>query len=108
MPESTTDATTDVSLAALAEQLQALTVEVQALREETAYVAEQARRGERRQREWDELKADATPVVNDLYLATVEQLEELEPHVQAEDMLRLLKRLARKVIRLDRRACSGQ
>ncbi len=79
----------------LAAQVAALSDQVGVLGAQTDYLAERARRDERRQQEWDELKADATPVVNDLYLATVEQLGQIEPHVQLDDMLRLVKRLAR-------------
>ncbi len=58
-------------------------------------LTEHADQQQRRQREWDELKADLTPVMNESYLMMVEQLAELEPHVQLEDLLNLLKRLAR-------------
>lgn len=50
---------------------------------------------QRRQREWDDLKADLTPVAIDLYQVAVEQLNEIEPYVQLEDLLYLAKRLAR-------------
>lgn len=66
---------------ALAAQLQALTDHVQEQR--------------RRQQEWDELRADLTPVALDAYQVVVEQLNELEPYVQLEDLLFLLKRVAR-------------
>jgi uncharacterized protein YjgD (DUF1641 family) len=78
------------ALLELNQKLDALTQQVQELSD---YVADQRRR----QREWDELKADLTPVVNDLYLATVEQLAEIESDFQLEDLLHLLKRLARHV-----------
>lgn len=78
------------ALLELNQKLDALTQQVEAL---TDYVADQRRR----QREWDELKADLTPIVNDLYLATVEQLAEIESDFQLEDLLYLLKRLARNV-----------
>ncbi len=50
---------------------------------------------QRRQQEWDDLKADLTPVAMDLYQVAVEQLNEVEPYVQLEDLLYLAKRLAR-------------
>lgn len=78
------------ALLELNQKLDALTQQVEAL---TDYVADQRRR----QREWDELKADLTPIVNDLYLATVEQLAEIESDFQLEDLLYLLKRLARNI-----------
>ena len=75
-------------LAALHDKIDALADQVQALIE---YTQEQMRR----QQEWDGLKADLTPIVNDMYLVTVEQLAEIEEHVQLEDILHLFKRLAR-------------
>jgi uncharacterized protein YjgD (DUF1641 family) len=57
----------------------------------TDYVYEQRRR----RQEWEELKADLTPVALEAYQVVVEQLNEVEPYVQLEDMLHLLKRLAR-------------
>jgi uncharacterized protein YjgD (DUF1641 family) len=82
-------------LAALTAQVQALTAQVEALTELTATMAERSRAQAVRQQEWDEFKADFTPVVNDLYLTTVNELAELEPHVRLEDLLHLVKRLAR-------------
>ena len=76
------------ALLELNQKIDALTLQIAAL---TDYAENQRRR----QREWDELKADLTPIVNDLYLASVEQLAEVEPYVQLEDLLHLLKRLAR-------------
>jgi uncharacterized protein YjgD (DUF1641 family) len=78
------------ALLELNQKLDTLTRQVQDLSD---YVADQRRR----QREWDELKADLTPIVNDLYLATVEQLAEIESDFQLEDLLYLLKRLARNI-----------
>jgi uncharacterized protein YjgD (DUF1641 family) len=84
-------------LAALTAQVQALTEQVRLLGEQTGYLAERARAQAVSLREWDELKADLTPVANDLYLATVEQLAEVEEHVRPEDLLRLAKRFARNI-----------
>ncbi len=72
----------------LNQKIDMLTAQVQAL-------TDHAEQQQRRQREWDELKADLTPIVNDMYLVTVEQMAEIEPHVRLEDILFLLKRLAR-------------
>lgn len=69
-------------------KLDALTGQVQEL---TAHVEAQRRR----QQEWDDLKADLTPVALDMYQVAVEQLSEIEPYVQLEDLLFLIKRLAR-------------
>lgn len=82
------------SLAQLNQKLDAMSVQMAAL---TGHIEEQRRR----QREWDELKADLTPVAMDAYQVAVEQLSELEPHVQLEDVLALVKRLARNVRTLE-------
>lgn len=75
--------------------LQELNAKVDALSEQlavvTGYIADQ----QRRQRERDELKDDLVPIANDMYLAAIEELSEVEPYVQLEDLLHLLKRLAR-------------
>jgi len=59
------------------------------------FLTEEAHRQKRQQQEWDELKDDLMPIGNDIFKMTVEQLEEIQQHVQLEDLLRLLKRLAR-------------
>ncbi len=76
------------ALQELNQKMDTMAAQVQAL---TDYIYEQRRR----QQEWDELKADLTPVALDAYQVVVEQLNEVEPYVQLEDMLHLLKRLAR-------------
>ncbi|MEZ4771409.1 MAG: DUF1641 domain-containing protein, partial [Caldilineales bacterium] len=72
----------------LSNKLDALTAQ---MAEMTEFVEAQRRR----QQEWDDLKADLTPVAMDLYQVAVEQLNEVEPYVQLEDLLYLVKRLAR-------------
>jgi uncharacterized protein YjgD (DUF1641 family) len=76
------------TLLELNQKMDALAAQVQAL---TDHVQEQRRR----QQEWDELRTDLTPVALDAYQVVVEQLNELEPYVQLEDLLFLLKRVAR-------------
>ena len=78
----------DHKLDSLLTQVQALSAQVQML---TDYADDQRRR----QQEWDDLRADLSPVMNDMYAAAVEQLSEVEPYVRLEDMLALVKRLAR-------------
>ena len=72
----------------LNEKIDALTGQLGVL---TEYVEEQRRR----QRELDDLKADLTPIAMEAYQVAVEQFSELEPYVQLEDLLYLVKRLAR-------------
>ena len=83
------------------ETLLALHEKVDALAEQVAFLAEEARINRQRRREWDELKQDMTPILNDVYLLAVEQLQELESHVQLEDILHLLKRLLRNTRNLE-------
>lgn len=70
------------------QKIDALAAQVQAL-------TEHAQEQQRRQREWDDLKTDLTPIAMDAYQVIVEQLDEIEPYMQLEDLLHLLKRLAR-------------
>lgn len=88
-------------MAAIADELRFLREQVAELSEQTRYLAERARVREVKDREWDDFKHDFTPVANDLYGVLVEQLAELEPHVHLEDIVRLLKRLARNTRTLE-------
>jgi uncharacterized protein YjgD (DUF1641 family) len=45
---------------------------------------------------------DLTPIVNDAYRLTVEQLEEVEQYIDLNDLLRLLKRLLRNGRNIDK------
>ena len=65
------------------------------LSDQVAYLTEQAQRAERERAARAELMRDLTPIVNDAYRLTVEQLEEVEQYVSLDDLLRLIKRLAR-------------
>jgi uncharacterized protein YjgD (DUF1641 family) len=65
------------------------------------FLTEEAQRQKRRQQEWDELKDDLIPVGNELFRLSVMQLEEMQEHVQLEDILRLAKRLARNTRNLE-------
>jgi len=80
----------DQTILELNAKIDALTAKIDLL---TDYVVEQRRR----QREWDELKDDLTPIANEMYLAAIEELSEIEPYIQLEDILHLLKRLARNI-----------
>ena len=78
----------DQALLELHEKLDLLTTQV-------AYLTEQTQRAERERDARAELMRDLTPIVNDAYRLTVEQLEEVEQYVSLDDLLRLVKRLAR-------------
>lgn len=76
------------TLVDLNQKIDSLTTQLSVL---TEYVEEQRRR----QRELDDLKADLTPIAMEAYQVAVEQFSELEPYVQLEDLLYLVKRVAR-------------
>jgi uncharacterized protein YjgD (DUF1641 family) len=74
---------------------------VDALAAQVAFLTEEARQQQRRRQEWDELKNDLTPVGTELFHLSIEQLNEVEGYVQLEDVVRLLKRLARNTRNLE-------
>ncbi len=78
----------DEELAVLNQKLDLLTAQVQ-------YLTEQAELAARRRAERDELIHDLTPIVNDVFRLTTEQLEEVQSYVDLGDLLRFLKRLLR-------------
>jgi uncharacterized protein YjgD (DUF1641 family) len=65
------------------------------------FLTEEAHRQKQRQAEWDELKADLLPIIDEAYGLSVEQLTELEQFVQLEDLFRLFKRLLRNTRNLE-------
>jgi uncharacterized protein YjgD (DUF1641 family) len=86
--------TSETALAELNQKLDRLVTQVE-------FLTEEAHRQKRRQQEWDELKDDLIPIGNDIFRLSVEQLEEIEQHVQIEDVLRLFKRLLRNTRTLE-------
>ena len=82
-------------LAEIERKLDALAESVAALAEQMRYLTGQAAVEAERRDEWDELRADLTPVAREMYSAAVEQLLEIQDDFALEDGLRLLKRLAR-------------
>lgn len=86
--------TIDPAVADLNQKLERLVTQVE-------FLTEEAQRQKRRQQEWDELKDDLMPVFNELFRLSVQQLEEIEPHAQLEDVLRLFKRLLRNTRNLE-------
>ena len=75
---------------------------VDRLSEQVAFLVEEAQQQQQRRQEWDELKDDMTPILNDLYRLSVQQLAEVEGHVQIEDIMHLFKRLLRSTRDLER------
>ncbi|MCS7259439.1 MAG: hypothetical protein NZ765_01460, partial [Anaerolineae bacterium] len=93
MAEETT-ALGEPSLAELAHKLDRLTAQVE-------FLTEEAIRQQRRQQEWDELMADLGIVSKEVFQLLSAQLEEMEPYVRLENVLRLLKRLLRDTCLLE-------
>jgi len=83
------------------EAIAALNAKVDMLTEQVAFLVEQARVGQQRRQALDELKRDMTPIVNDVFELSVEQLAEVEQYVQLEDILAFFKRLLRNTQTLD-------
>lgn len=81
--------------------LMELNQKVDALSDQVAFLAEEARLEQRRRQDWDELKNDVTPIVNEVYSLSVQQLDEIESYVQLEDIARLMKRLMRNTANLE-------
>ncbi len=85
----------DQSFVELNQKLDALTAQV-------AYLTEQTQLAERQRQERAELMHDLTPIANEAFRLTVEQLEEVQEYVDLGDLLRLLKRLLRNGRNLDK------
>ncbi len=86
--------TMDPTLLELNQKLDKLTTQVE-------FLTEEAHRQKRRQQEWDELRDDLIPIGNDIFRLSIEQLEEVQHHVQIEDIFRLFKRLLRNTRNLE-------
>ncbi len=78
----------DQTLVELNQKIDLLTTQV-------AYLTEQALVAERQRRDREELMRDLTPVVNEAFRVSVEQLEEIEQYVDLNDLLNILKRMLR-------------
>lgn len=95
------NASSETALAALDRKLDALTRQMEALAVQVQWLGEQALDEQRRRREWDELRDDLMPVVHEGYRAAVAEMQTLEPYVSLDDLLLLLKRLARNTRNLN-------
>lgn len=88
-------------LAEISRKLDQLAQSMLALGQQVDYLQEQAERSWRRQQSIDDLLADLTPVVKDMYKAAEEQLAEMQQFVQLEDLTLLAKRVARNTRNVD-------
>ena len=64
---------------------------------QVAFLSEQAKIQQRRQQEFDELKQDMIPIANNLIKLTINELAEIDPEFELEDLVFLLKRVLRNV-----------
>ena len=64
---------------------------------QVAFLSEQAKTQQRRQQEFDELKQDMIPIANHLVKLTINELAEIDPEFEIEDLIFLLKRVLRNV-----------
>lgn len=80
----------DSDLAAVNRKLDLLSAQV-------AFLAEEAENARRQRMMWNDLAADLSPVVRDVYGVAEEEFAALRPHVEMDDLLYLLRRLARNV-----------
>jgi uncharacterized protein YjgD (DUF1641 family) len=83
------------ALDAINRKLDLLAQSVQALAGQVQWLTEEAEDARRRRQEWDELRADAAPILKEAYGAVVEEMSALDPYVHLEDVQELLWRLAR-------------
>ncbi len=80
----------DNDVALLHQKIDTLTTQV-------AFLAEQAEIQQRRQQEFDELKEDMIPIANHMIKLTIDELAEIDPEFEIEDLIYLLKRVLRNV-----------
>jgi len=69
--------------------------DLELLHKKIDFLTEQVVETQRRQREFDDLKKDLTPVVSDLMSTAVEELDQIAPHFTSEDLIYLLKKILR-------------
>lgn len=84
---------------ARAEELEA---KIDALTEQVAYLAEEARQASLRREMWTELQQDTMPIAGDVLEVISRELEELSADVEIADFANLLRRFARVTPILDR------
>jgi uncharacterized protein YjgD (DUF1641 family) len=83
-------------------KLDLLTQSVQMLAGQVQWLTEKAEGDRRRQQEWDELREDAMPILNEAYATVVQEMSELDPYVHLEDVQELFWRLARNTRNINR------
>jgi len=77
-------------LAAVNRKLDQLTAQV-------AFLAEEAENARRQRMMWTDLQEELSPIARDLYDVAEEEMASLQPHVELDDLLHFIRRLARNV-----------
>ena len=80
----------DNDVALLHQKIDNLSVQV-------AFLSEQAIIQQRRQQEFEEFKQDMIPIANQLIKLTIDELAEIDPEFEIEDLIFLLKRVLRNI-----------
>ena len=88
-------------LAEISQKLDLMAQSIGVLGAQVNYLMERAEVNRRRQQTWDDLFEDLTPVVNDVYQVAETQLEEMQQFVTLDDVMELVKRLARNTRNLN-------
>lgn len=88
-------------LAEISQKLDLMAQSIGVLGAQVNYLMEHAEADRRRQQTWDDLFEDLTPVVNDVYQIAETQFEEMQQFVTLDDVMELVKRLARNTRNLN-------
>jgi uncharacterized protein YjgD (DUF1641 family) len=67
------------------------------LSSQVAFLTEQAEIQQRRQQDFDELKQDMIPIANHMIKLSIDELAEIDPEFEIEDLFYLVKRILRNV-----------
>jgi len=78
-----------------------LEAKIDALSEQVALVAAEAREQRMRRESWDELRLDVTPLLGQAIESAGRELEDVQEFTSADDLIRLLKRVLRNVRRIE-------
>ncbi len=83
------------------DRTEALEAKIDALTEQVALIAAEAREQRMRREAWDELRLDVTPLLGQAMETAGRQLEDVQEFTSAEYIVRLLKRILRNVNRIE-------
>ena len=78
-----------------------LEAKIDALADQVALIAAEAREQRLRRTAWDELRLDVTPLLGQAMESAGRELEDVQEFTSADDLMRLLKRILRNVRRIE-------